>query len=229
MDGTAKQSFAPCREAIIVSKLRDLIREEAEGLHGRLLLARLLLAPLPIHVGGRLRVAVLRRAGFQIGHGTIMWGLPTFTGRRDLYKNLRIGRYCWFNVGCFFDLGAPVHIGERASVGHEVVFLTTSHDLGACDRRAGTIYRLPITVGEGAWIGARCTILPGIDIGAGAVIAAGAVVTHNVPPHTLMGGVPAKPIRALPENGSRWHANGYDAGQAPQSALAATGGDACHR
>ena len=60
-----------------ISKLRRLIREESEGLHGRLLLAQLLLAPLPLHVGSRLRAAVLRLAGFNIGPGTVFWATPT--------------------------------------------------------------------------------------------------------------------------------------------------------
>ena len=52
----------------------------------------------------------------------------------------------------------------------------------------------PIHIGNHVWIGTRATILKGVDIGEGAIIAAGAVVTHDVPPHSIVGGVPAKVI-----------------------------------
>ena len=180
-----------------MTSLRQVVAEELEGLHGRLLLARLLLAPLPIHVGSRLRAQVLRLAGFAIGHGTVMWGLPTLTGGRDIYRNLVVGPYCWFNVGSFLDLGAPITIGERVAVGHQVMMLTHSHEVGPAERRAGPLTVAPIGVGDGAWLGARCTILPGVTVGEGAVVAAGAVVTKDVPAHTLVGGVPAKVLRSL--------------------------------
>src|SRR4051812_796769 len=103
----------PMYEEWRVGKLKRVVYEEISGLHLRLLLARLILMPLPIHVGSRLRVAVLRLAGFQIGSGTLMWGTPTFTGDIELYTKLTIGRRCWLNVGCFLDLGAPITIGDQ--------------------------------------------------------------------------------------------------------------------
>jgi maltose O-acetyltransferase len=180
-----------------VAKLTKVIREELSGLHLRLFLARVLLAPLPIHVGSRLRVYVLRLAGFQIGHGCVIWGLPTITGNSDLYSNLAIGRECLVNVQCFFDLGAPITIGDRAALGHQVVVLTTSHHVGQPGRRAGAAYTKPVTIGEGAWLGARCTIFPGVNIGTGAVVAAGAIVNQDVPPNTLVAGIPARVMKTL--------------------------------
>jgi maltose O-acetyltransferase len=172
-------------------------REESQGLHPRLLLARLLLAPLPLHVGSRLRPAVLRWAGFRIGRGVVMWSTPTFTGGRGMYANLQIGRSCWLNAGCFFDLGAPITLGDRVSLGQQVMILTNSHQMGAAERRAGPLVARPVVVGDGAWIGSRATILPGVTIGPGAIVAAGAVVTADVAANTLVGGVPARLIRAV--------------------------------
>jgi maltose O-acetyltransferase len=182
-----------------ISKFRQLIREESEGLHGRLLLAQLLLAPLPLHVGSRLRAAVLRLAGFRIGPGTVFWGTPTITGGGDLYRRLRIGRECWINAGCFFDLGEHITIGDRVAFGQQVMLLTNAHQIAGPDRRAGRLSPRPIVIEDGAWVSTRATILPGVTIGAGAVIAAGAVVTRDVPPHTLVAGIPARPIRQLEE------------------------------
>lgn len=180
-----------------MNKFKRVIREELGGLHIRLLLARLILMPLPSHVGSRLRVAVLRLVGFRIGSGSLMWGTPEITGDADLYAQLTIGQRCWFNVGCFFDLGASITIGDQVAFGHHVVVLTGSHEVGPPAQRAARLYTKPVTIGNGAWLGARCTILPGVTIGAGAIVAAGAVVNRDVPPNTLVAGIPARVVKSL--------------------------------
>jgi maltose O-acetyltransferase len=180
-----------------MSKFAQLLHEETSGLHGRLLLARLLAAPLPIYTGGRVRTLALRLAGFRIGRGTLFSGMPTITGPRDLYGHLTTGRLCWFNIGCLLDLGAPITFGDLVAVGQQAMLLTTSHEMGPPGRRAAAAYTRPIVIESGVWLGARCMILPGVTIGAGAVVAAGAVVTKNVPPNALVGGVPARVLREL--------------------------------
>jgi maltose O-acetyltransferase len=180
-----------------LERLPHLHRQETAGLHWRLILARLVLAPLPIHVGPRLRSMVLRIAGFRIGRGTLMSGTPTITGPKGLYRNLIVGRECYFNVGCSLDLGETLTIGDRVSLGHGVMLLTTSHDPGPAAHRAGAARSSPVSIGEGAWLGTRCVVLPGVQVGAGAIVGAGAVVNRDVPPHTVVAGVPAKVIRQL--------------------------------
>ncbi len=182
-------------------KLVQLLREETEGLHWRLLFAQMLLAPLPLHVGNRVRAYGLRLAGFDIGHGTVIWETPRITGAGDLYARLHIGKFCWINVGTFFNLGGKITIGDRVGIGHEVMFLTDTHAIGGAERRAGAVHALPITIGDGVWIGARATILPGVTIGAGAIIAAGSLVAKDVPANVLAGGVPAKVIKELEPGG----------------------------
>jgi maltose O-acetyltransferase len=174
-----------------------VLREEIAGLHWRLVAARILLAFFPIHTGGRVRVLVLRMAGFKMGRGTIFAGTPRFTGGRRMFRNLVIGESCWFNIGCIFDLAATVTIGSNVSFGHEVVIITTSHEIGRHTRRAATLCSKPVSIGDGAWLGSRCTILPGVVIGAGAVVAAGAVVHKDVPPNAMVAGVPAREVRSL--------------------------------
>ncbi len=184
-----------------IAKLKRLWYEENHGFHPSWLLARGVLAIFPMHVGSRVRVAVMRAIGFNIGHGTLMWGLPTITGDDRLQNNLEIGEYCWMNVGAFFDLGAKVTIGDRVSIAHQVMFMTTSHEIGPVDRRAGPLIFNPITVGAGTWLGARVSILPGVTIGEGCVVATGSVVNKNVPANSIVGGVPAKFIREVPLEG----------------------------
>lgn len=176
------------------------LHDETAEFHLRLQLAQMAMALLPPHVGNRLRVYLLRLIGFQIGRGTVMWGAPTITGGGDLYARLSIGEACWFNVGCFLNLGADIVIGHQVAVGHQVMFLTDTHAIGSPLRRAGELTARPIQIEDGAWLGARATILPGVTVGTGAVVAAGAVVTKSVPPHGLVGGVPARLLRELPHD-----------------------------
>ncbi len=180
------------------NNLIGVIREELSGIHPRLLLAKLALLPLPIHAGGRLRVRALRACGFNIGPRTVMVGTPTFTGGADIYSNLVIGADNWFNVECILDLGAPITIGSRVAIGHQVIILTSSHEIGPHEKRAATWYAKPVVIGDGVWLGARCIIMPGVTVGDGAIVAAGAVVNRDVPTNALVAGVPARVVKMLP-------------------------------
>lgn len=166
----------------------------AEGSHEdarpsvRLRLMRGLAASFPTFVGNRLRMALLRAGGLRIGRGTIMWGAPVLIGASNLHELLSIGEDCGFNVGCFFEVEAPITIGNHVGVGHDVMFLTRGYEQGPGAQRAGRVIRAPIVIEDGAWLGARCTILPGVTVGAGSVIGAGMVIGKDVPPNTLLMG-----------------------------------------
>jgi maltose O-acetyltransferase len=168
-----------------------------DGIHLRLALAQIFIALLPPYAGGRLRVRFLALAGFDIAQGTMIWGKITITGSGNLYQRLHIGESCWFNAGCNLDLSAPITIGNRVSFGHEVLLMTSTHEIGSSARRAGAFVAQPVRIGDGAWLGSRCTILPGITVSEGAVVAAGAIVTKDVPQNTVAAGIPAKVIRNL--------------------------------
>lgn len=153
-----------------------------EYLHPRLLLARAICAPLPPFVLIRARTLALRACGVTIGRGTAFWGMPELVGPGDIGRRLRVGSICGFNMGCLFDLAAPITIADHVSAGHEVRFLTSEGPGGALPAPA------PITIGEGAWLGARCTILAGVTVGPGAVVGAGVTVAKSIPAHTLVTG-----------------------------------------
>ena len=180
-----------------MSRLWRGVREDMGALHLRLLLSRLMLAPVPDDVGGRLRARVLRLGGLDIGAHTVLAGTPKISGGGELYRQLHIGRDCWFNIQCVLEVHADLTIGDRVQLGQQVMVLTNTHELGPAGRRSGSLQSLPVKIGDGAWLGARCTILPGVSIGEGAAVAAGAVVTKDVPPNTLVAGVPAKVVREL--------------------------------
>lgn len=177
-------------------KLFRVIGEELQGFRPRPLVTRLLASLIPIHAGGRVRVALLRLGGYRIGRGTVMAGTPTITGPRS-QRLLAIGRTCWLNIGCVLDVHSEVTIGDRVQFGQQVMVLTHTHELGSRHARWGSLEAQPVSIGSGAWLGARATVLPGVTVGEGAVVAAGAVVTRDVPPNTLVGGVPARVIREL--------------------------------
>jgi maltose O-acetyltransferase len=180
-----------------MSKFARLWREEMGEFHVRLWLARLAMVPFPPYTASRLRASALRAAGFQIGHGTLFWGVPTITGPGNIQDRLAVGRFCLCNAGCWFDLGAPIQLGDQVSLGHQVLLMTTTHELGPGERRAAAAYARPICIGNGAWLGSRVTVLPGVTIGSGTVVAAGALVNRNVPANAVVGGVPVHLIREL--------------------------------
>jgi acetyltransferase-like isoleucine patch superfamily enzyme len=109
---------------------------------------------------------------------------------------LRVGANVFVNHGCTFNDMGGIEIGDDTMIGPNVSLLTTGHPTAVADRRAG-ITIAPIHVGANVWIGAGATVLGGVTIGDGAVAAAGAVVTRDVPPATLVAGVPARTVRAL--------------------------------
>jgi maltose O-acetyltransferase len=163
-------------------------REDRGQVHLRLLAAKLLFGGIPPFVAGRLRTLALRAAGVRIGHASVFWGHPTLAGSGDVAKLLSVGEHCGFNKGCFFDLEERVTIGNHVAVGHDVVFLTQTHFTGPAAQRAGHVRRAPIVIHDGAWLGARCTVMPGVTIGAGAVVGASVVVTADVPADMLLMG-----------------------------------------
>lgn len=113
----------------------------------------------------------------------------------DYGQNISIGKKVFINSGCCFQDQGGIEIGDNVLIGQQVVLATLNHYLQP-DKRANMLPS-PIKIGNDVWIGAHATILPGITIGDGAVIAAGAVVTKDVPKNTVVAGVPAKIIKII--------------------------------
>lgn len=111
----------------------------------------------------------------------------------DFGKNIHLGKDVFINACCHFQDHGGVYVGDGCQIGHNVVFATLNHYLEP-ERRKIT-YPAPIVLEENVWVVAQATILQGVTIGRNAVVAAGAVVTHDVPAGTVVGGVPARVIR----------------------------------
>ena len=115
--------------------------------------------------------------------------LSPFTA--DYGKNIKLGKNVFVNINNYFMDGASIEIGDHVFIGPSCGFYTANHPLNYTRRNQGLEKALPIKVGNNCWFGANVSVMPGVTIGAGCVIAAGAVVTKNMPDNSLIAGVPA--------------------------------------
>ncbi|AZJ21123.1 MULTISPECIES: sugar O-acetyltransferase [Bacillus] len=116
----------------------------------------------------------------------------------DFGKNITIGKNVFFNTGCSFQDRGGIHIGDNCMIGMNVTIATLNHGLTLETRN--TTYASPVTIGENVWIGSSATILPGVSIGNNSIVAAGSVVTKDVPANTVVAGVPAKGVKVIHSN-----------------------------
>ena len=114
----------------------------------------------------------------------------------DYGLNITVGRAVFIGYECAFTGHGAINIADQVMIAHKVNLITAGHPVEP-DKRRTHVTVEPITIDTNVWIGAAATILPGVNIGADAVVAAGAVVTHDVPVATLVAGIPATVIRHL--------------------------------
>lgn len=159
----------------------------------RLYIYHLVVRALPLTRFFRLKAALLRWAGAEIGRNVKI----TSSARFQITGSLRIGDGSWLGEDLLVTGGeADIVIGARVDIGPRVTMVTGSHVLWERhDRAAGAGFSKPIVVKDGVWLGACSTILSGVVIGDSAMIAAGAVVVGDVAEATLVAGVPAKIVR----------------------------------
>ncbi|WP_308009368.1 DapH/DapD/GlmU-related protein [uncultured Fusobacterium sp.] len=113
----------------------------------------------------------------------------------DCGKNIHIGKNVFINTCCHFQDQGGIFIEDGVLIGHNVTLATLNHGFAAENRN--TTYPAPIIIEKNVWIGANVTIVSGVRIGENAIIAAGAVVTKDIPANVLAGGVPAKVIKKI--------------------------------
>ena len=116
----------------------------------------------------------------------------------DFGKNISFGNNVFINSNCHFQDQSGITIGDGVMIGHNVVLATATHDLAPSKSRK--LHYKPIVIGDNVWIGSNSVILQGVTIGEWAVVAAGAVVTKDVEPYTVVGGIPAKFIRKVEDD-----------------------------
>ena len=145
------------------------------------------------HTPEELREIMGRLIGKQVDRSFRMFP-PFYT---DFGKNITIGKDVFINSGCHFQDQGGIEIGDGALIGHNVVLATINHDLNPKENRKN--HYAPIKISAHVWIGSNATVLPGVTIGDYAVVAAGAVVTREVPAMTVVGGVPARVLKTIQE------------------------------
>lgn len=140
---------------------------------------------IPFH---GLRLAFYRAfLKFELGLDSVIFMGVQF----DTIKNFKLGNNSIINQNCRLDNRGGITIGDNVSISAEVCILTADHDLQSSDF-GGRIR--PVMIEDYVFIGTRAMILPGVILGKGCAVAAGAVVTKSVPPFTIVAGIPAKSI-----------------------------------
>ena len=118
----------------------------------------------------------------------------------DNGKNIHVGHNFLANYNVtILDIG-PVHIGNDVMIGPGTLITTVNHPLSPKGRRNHLGIMKPVTIGNDVWLGGNVTILPGVTIGNNVVVAAGAVVTKDVPDNCVVGGVPARFIKNIEDD-----------------------------
>lgn len=154
-------------------------RATAELVHNRLL------THLPAN---SVRLRYLRALGLTAGRHTYLFGGSEIIAP----ENISIAGNCHIGRLCQLDGRGGITLGRNVVIASHALLITADHDPDDPQFRG----RLgPIRIDDRAWLGSRVTVLPNVHIGEGAVVAAGAVVTHDVAPWTVVAGVPARPIR----------------------------------
>ena len=113
----------------------------------------------------------------------------------DCGKNIKIGKNVFINACCRFQDQGGIEIGDGSLIGHNTTIATLNHDFNP-DKRAN-LHPGPVKIGKNVWIGSDSTILPGVEIGDGAIIGAGSIVTKSVPANSIAVGSPARVIKQI--------------------------------
>lgn len=156
-----------------------------ENLRGAQLFVAFCVGRVPVH---RFRILFYRYAlRMRIGEGsTFHWRTVFFSP-----EGVSVGSNTIIGNDCFLDGRSGLEIGDSVNIGGHVQIYTMDHDPQSNDFGSRGS---PVVVEHHAYIATRALILPGVTVGEGAVVAAGAVVTHDVAPYTIVAGVPARPI-----------------------------------
>ncbi|MFD6316616.1 acyltransferase [Methylorubrum thiocyanatum] len=168
------------------------------------------------HTLDYIRTSLLRIAGLKIGPDTRISGnlVLEFSFRKPSVKNVIVGSDSFIGNYCRISaLKSRVSIGDRCNIGPGVSIDTAGHWFNREANKRNS-YHKPVVIHDNVWVGAGCIILPGVTIGQNSIVAAGAVVAKDVPEGVLVGGVPARVIKALPEFGSDPSLAPADDGQA---------------
>jgi len=184
----------------LIKKILRQIQGYKNTLHLRYWIVNIICKMLPQFSGGSIRALLYRLVGFKIGRGTyIMDSIELLSGSPNFYSNLIIGSNTLFSSHVTINLDEKVIIEDNVTISPFVRIYTGTHDIGPSNNRCKrNPIAKPVIIEKGCWIALGATILPGVRIGRGSVVAAGAVVSKDVPPDSFISGVPGKVTKTLP-------------------------------
>lgn len=162
-------------------------------------LATLLMVPYRLALVPPVRTALLRLYGATIGRRVVLHDVRFFNLYRRGIKGLRIGDDCFLGDECLLDLAEGIELQDQVTLAERVLILTHTN-VGYADHPLQKHFpksAAPVVLERGCFVGAHALLLPGVRVGQGAFVAAGAVVTEDVAAHALVAGVPARVIRTL--------------------------------
>jgi len=164
-------------------------------------LTTLAMVPYRIALFPPIRTTWLRLLGARIGRRVILHDVRFFNLYRRGLPGLSLGNECFLGDECLLDLAESITFEDQVTLAERVLILTHMN-VGYTDHPLQTRFpalAAPVTLGRGCFVGANVTILPGVRVGAGSFIAAGSVVTADVPPRALVAGAPARVVRSWEE------------------------------
>jgi maltose O-acetyltransferase len=138
-----------------------------------------------------------RVLGIQLGDGAWvhLGAYVWFYGPRQVRRvGVRIGRNTRIGRNCTIDARSPLNVGDNVAISPEVMILARTHHVNDPEFAEAEPAPCAVTIEDHVWIGTRAMVMPGVTVGRGAVVGAASVVTKDVPPLTIVAGVPAKPI-----------------------------------
>ena len=148
----------------------------------------------------QLRVPLLRLFGSRIGRNNIIHPVSFCNLYRSGFKGLSIGNECFIGEECLLDLAGPIQLDDQVTLGERVTIMTHMN-VGYRDHPLQSAFpsqTAGVRIGSGSFIGTNATLLAGVTIGRRCLVAAGALVNRDVPDSTVVAGVPAKHVKALP-------------------------------
>jgi len=159
----------------------------------------LAMVPYRLALFPQLRAPWLRLLGAHIGPRTILHDVRFFNLYRRGLSGLSIGNECFLGDECLLDLAEGIQLEPQVTLAERVLILTHTN-VGYRDHPLQARFPAsasPVRIERGAFVGAQAMILPGVTVGRESFVAAGSVVTRDVPSQSLVAGVPARPVRSL--------------------------------
>jgi acetyltransferase-like isoleucine patch superfamily enzyme len=161
----------------------------------------LAMVPYRLALVPQLRAPWLRLLGARLGRRVVVHDVRFFNLYRRGLSGLEIGDECFLGDECLLDLAEGIQLEDQVTLAERVLVLTHTN-VGYRDHPLQAhfpAHAAPVVVEQGAFLGANVTVLPGVRVGARSFVAAGSVLTRDVPPATLVAGTPAREVRPIGE------------------------------